>query len=77
MPFVLVIYCVFTSLLFSENKIDGAPVIKEGKVVGVFTSTDLINALANNMEDIVVGDLMSKEVIIINKVKVTPTQIML
>lgn len=53
--------------IFSENKIDGAPVIKEGKVVGVFTSTDLINALANDKEDVAVGDLMSKEVIIINE----------
>ena len=53
--------------VFSQNKIDGAPVIKDSKVVGVFTSTDLINAIANNNEDVVVGDLMSTEVIIINE----------
>ena len=36
-------------------------------MVGVFTSTDLINAIANDNEDVVIEDLMSTEVIIINE----------
>ena len=53
--------------VLSENKIDGAPVIKDGKVVGVFTSTDLVQAFAEDKDDAVVGDLMSRKVIIINE----------
>ncbi len=53
--------------LFSENKIDGAPVMKNGKVVGVFTVTDLIHAFADDKDGATVGDLMSKKVIIINE----------
>ena len=48
--------------VFSDNNIDGAPVMKDGKVVGVFTVTDLVHAIAVN-----VGDLMSKKVIIVNE----------
>ena len=53
--------------LFSENKIDGEPVMKNGKVVGVFTVTDLIHAFADDKDGATVGDLMSKKVIIINE----------
>ncbi|MBR0271421.1 MAG: CBS domain-containing protein [Methanobrevibacter sp.] len=53
--------------LFSENRIDGAPVMKDGKVVGVFTVTDLVHAFADDRDDATVGDLMSKKVIIINE----------
>ena len=54
--------------IFSENKIEGAPVMKDGKVVGVFTVTDLIHAFAEDLEDeLVVGDLMSTKVIIVNE----------
>ncbi|WP_407379074.1 CBS domain-containing protein [Methanobrevibacter sp.] len=53
--------------IFSENKIDGAPVMKDGKVVGVFTVTDLVHAFADDRDDATVGDLMSKKVIIINE----------
>ncbi len=53
--------------LFSENGIDGAPVMKNGKVVGVFTVTDLIRAIAEDNDDATVGDLMSTKVIIINE----------
>ncbi|WP_305513158.1 CBS domain-containing protein [Methanobrevibacter sp. V14] len=51
----------------SENKIDGAPVIKDDKVVGVFTLTDLVNAIANDEEESTVGDLMSTNVVIVNE----------
>ena len=53
--------------IFSQNAIDGAPVMKDGKVVGVFTATDLIHAFAEDMDDATVGDLMSTDVIIINE----------
>ena len=50
-----------------DNGIDGAPVIKDGKVVGVFTLTDLVNAIASDNEDKCVGELMSKNVVIVNE----------
>ena len=49
------------------NEIDGAPVIKNGKVVGVFTLTDLVLAFAEDREDATVGDLMSSNVVIVNE----------
>ena len=49
------------------NEIDGAPVVEDGKVVGVFTVTDLVLAVAENKEDATVGDLMSSEVIIVKE----------
>lgn len=52
---------------FSKKKIDGAPVVKDGKVVGVFTLNDLINAIVNNKKDATVGELMSKNIIIVNE----------
>ena len=53
--------------IFSENKIDGAPVMEDGKVVGVFTVTDFVHAFADDKEDVTVGDLMSTKVIIVNE----------
>ena len=53
--------------LFSQNHIDGAPVMKDGKVVGVFTVTELVKAISEDKFDACVGDLMSKDVIIINE----------
>ena len=50
-----------------KKAIDGAPVIKDGKVVGVFTLTDLVNAIANDKEDATVGELMSTNVVIVNE----------
>lgn len=52
---------------FIEKEIDGAPVMKDGKVVGMFTLTDLINAIANNKENENVGKLMSTNVFIVNE----------
>ncbi|AMD17252.1 hypothetical protein TL18_03970 [Methanobrevibacter sp. YE315] len=49
------------------NEIDGAPVMKDGKVVGVFTLTDLVKAIANDRENLSVGDLMSTNVVIVNE----------
>ena len=51
----------------TSNEIDGAPVMKDGKVVGVFTVTDLVKAIAQDNEDKTVGDLMSANVVIVNE----------
>jgi Predicted transcriptional regulator, contains C-terminal CBS domains len=51
----------------SENEIDGAPVMEKGKVVGVFTVTDLVKAIANDKEKLNVGELMSPNVVIVNE----------
>ena len=48
-------------------EIDGAPVIKDGKVVGVFTLTDLVQAIADDKEHLTVGELMSTNVVIVNE----------
>ena len=50
-----------------NNEIDGAPVIKDGKVVGVFTLTDLVQAIADDNENKSVGELMSTNVVIVNE----------
>ena len=41
--------------------------IKDGKVVGVFTVTDLVLAIAEDREDATVGDMMSTNVVIVNE----------
>lgn len=51
----------------TENEIDGAPVMKDGKVVGVFTVTDLVKGIAKDKEDATVGELMSTNVVIVNE----------
>ncbi len=51
----------------ADNDIDGAPVIKDGKVVGVFTLTDLVHAIADDKEKLTVGELMSSNVVIVNE----------
>ena len=49
------------------HEIDGGPVMKDGKVVGVFTVTDLVHAIAQDKEDLSVGELMSLNVVIVNE----------
>ena len=51
----------------TDNEIDGAPVMKDGKVVGVFTVTDLVKAIAHDEDDKTVGELMSTNVVIVNE----------
>ena len=41
--------------------------MKDGKVVGVFTLTDLVRAIADDNEDKTVGDLMSTNVVIVDE----------
>ena len=51
----------------NSHEIDGAPVIKDGKVVGMFTVTDLVRAIAEDRENETDGDLMSRNVVIVNE----------
>ncbi|MDO5824317.1 CBS domain-containing protein [Methanobrevibacter sp.] len=50
-----------------DNDIDGAPVMKDGKVVGVFTLSDLVRAIAEDRENLTVSELMSTNVVIVNE----------
>jgi predicted transcriptional regulator len=51
----------------ADKEIDGAPVIDKGKIVGVFTLTDLVKAIADDNEGKTVGELMSTNVVIVNE----------
>ena len=51
----------------AKLEIDGAPVMKDGKIVGVFTLTDLVNAIAEDKENETVGELMSTNVVLVNE----------
>ncbi len=53
-------------ILYS-NSIDGAPVMEDNKVVGMFTVTDILKTLANNNENLHIKDLMSHDVVIVNE----------
>lgn len=53
--------------ILSSNSIDGAPVIDGGKVVGMFTVTDVVNAIANNKQDLPICDLMSLNIFTVPK----------
>ena len=55
------------SEILSNNSIDGAPVIEDDEVVGMFTVTDIVNAIANDKHDLAIGDLMSKDVVTVSK----------
>ena len=51
----------------ASNVIDGAPVMKNGKIIGVFTVTDLVQAIADGKDGLTVGELMSTNVVIVNE----------
>lgn len=55
------------SKLFASNNIKGAPVMGDGKAIGVFTVTDLVKAIANENNDAVIGDLMTTNIVIVNE----------
>ncbi len=55
------------SKLFASNNIKGAPVMSDGKAIGVFTVTDLVKAIANENNDAVIGDLMTTNIVIVNE----------
>ena len=41
--------------------------MKNGKIIGVFTLTDLVQAIAEDKEQLTVGELMSPNVVIVNE----------
>ncbi|MBE6500538.1 MAG: CBS domain-containing protein [Methanobrevibacter thaueri] len=51
----------------TSKGIDGAPVIKDNQIIGVFTLTDLVNAIAEDREHETIGELMSTNVVIVNE----------
>lgn len=55
---------VQAATVFLEQKIDGAPVVENGKLVGLFTKTHLVRAVANltDVNATMVGDVMSREI---------------
>ena len=55
------------SEILSNNSIDGAPVIEDDEGFGMFTVTDIVNAIANDKHDLAIGDLMSKDVVTVSK----------
>lgn len=56
-----------TAKIFLKNKIDGAPVVEDDKIVGLFTKTHLIRALANEMDtQRPINDLMTHQVSVLD-----------
>ncbi|MBW9222078.1 CBS domain-containing protein [Methanothermococcus sp. SCGC AD-155-C09] len=55
--------------IFYENKISGAPVISNDKLVGIFTHHDMANALSKDMEGEIIEKVMVKNPITINPEK--------
>lgn len=52
-----------TACLFLERKIDGAPVVKDGKIVGLLTKTHIIRAVAQQSDmSLPISDYMSRQV---------------
>ncbi|GCC10397.1 inosine-5'-monophosphate dehydrogenase [archaeon] len=52
---------------FVKTGIRGAPVMAEGKAVGIITNSDIAEAVAQDMENGIVKDIMSTTIITINK----------
>ncbi|WP_461463664.1 CBS domain-containing protein, partial [Methanobrevibacter sp.] len=53
--------------IFTENTINGAPIIVDNVAVGMLTVTDLVRAIAENKEEASVSDYMSERVVSVNK----------
>ncbi|RBQ22957.1 Inosine-5'-monophosphate dehydrogenase [Candidatus Methanobinarius endosymbioticus] len=53
--------------ILSKKIIDGAPVIKNNKILGILTLSDIVWALAESKEDLNVEDVMQKNVVTINQ----------
>lgn len=49
--------------ILSERKIEGAPVLDKGKIVGILTLSDIIKGIAQDKNQLKVSDLMSREII--------------
>jgi CBS domain-containing protein/anti-sigma regulatory factor (Ser/Thr protein kinase) len=50
------------SLLLRDNRISGTPVVKDGKLVGMISVADLVNALSNNEMNAIVREKMTTAV---------------
>ncbi len=53
------------SKIFCEKNINGAPVLKDGELVGMITLHDIAKALSNNLENGTIDKIMSRNVITI------------
>lgn len=53
--------------VLSDKIIDGAPVIANGKAIGMLTVTDVVKSLAKGNENLTVKDIMSRTLVFINK----------
>lgn len=51
----------------TKKEIGGAPVTKDGEVVGIFTLTDLVKSITNDEKYDYVGELMSTDFVIVNE----------
>ena len=52
--------------IFSDQSIEGAPVYKNDKIIGIITVNDIVKAVANSRENSIAEDIMSKRVIKVN-----------
>jgi predicted transcriptional regulator len=55
------------AVVLSNERIEGAPVLNKGRVVGILTLSDIILAIAKDNEGLNVEDIMSKHIITIEK----------
>ena len=55
------------AIILSNEGIEGAPVVKNGHIVGILTLSDIILAIANDNESLNVEDIMSKHIITVDK----------
>ena len=53
--------------VLSENKIEGAPIIEDEEVVGILTLSDISKAIAEGKENLKITELMSKNIITVEK----------
>lgn len=53
--------------ILSKEEIEGAPVIRDGSIVGVLTLSDITRALAEDKQDMKVEDIMSQRIITVEE----------
>lgn len=53
--------------VLSSNKIEGAPIIENYKVIGILTLNDITNAIAEGNEDLKVNEIMTKHIITVEE----------
>ncbi|MGB9978254.1 CBS domain-containing protein [Methanobacterium sp.] len=56
-----------SAVVLSNNKIEGAPVIDEQEVMGMLTLSDISKAIAEGNDDLKIADVMSKNIITVEK----------